>query len=151
MLVAGLVVASLGLAGCAAELTEEDKRAAAEYESHERDAPHGGEPATSTSRMPSTYMTWRQLASVIGCEAKLQGKAADMRHAVCAKDGDTFVMLDFDTAKGQRDWLDYATLYGGVYLVGERWVLSGRSKEYMESLRPELGGNIEESTEHGSS
>lgn len=142
------------LAGCAGELTEEDKQAAAEYGSHPqaKSGHHPGTaPPTSTSVLPSKFYTWQELAATVGCRAELQGRAADFRQATCVKDGESFVFLDFDTAKGQRDWLDYAVLYGGIYLVGDRWVLSGKSREYMESLRPALGGNIEESDEHGGS
>jgi len=150
LLVSCLTVASVLLTGCAAGLTEADKQAAAEYGSaHGQNSKHA--PSTSTSRMPSEFQSWQQLASTVGCEAKLQGKAADFRQAACVMDGETYVFLDFDTTKGQRDWLEYAVLYGGIYLVGERWVLSGKSREYMESLRPKLGGNIEEDTSHGSS
>lgn len=152
MLVSCLAAASMLLVGCAGELTEEDKQAAAEYGAHPQGkSGHHGSAAPSTSVLPSKFHTWQQLAAVVGCRAELQGRAADFRQAVCVKDGETFVFLDFDTQKGQRDWLDFAVLYGGVYLVGDRWVLSGKSREYMESLRPELGGNIEESDEHGSS
>jgi hypothetical protein len=140
------------LAGCAQELSEQDRQAAAEYDSHrqQRTGHHpSAAPTTSASALPSRFRTWQELADVIGCEARLQGRAADFRQAACVKDGDTFVLLDFDTKKGQRDWLEYAMLYGGIYLVGDRWVLSGRSKEYMEGLRSTLGGKVEWTNEHG--
>lgn len=141
------------LAGCAGELTEQDKRAAAEYGTHRqhRTGHHATGTPTPTSTLPSASYTWQELAATVGCRAKLQGRTTDFRHAVCVKDGDSFVFLDFDTVRGQRDWLEYAVIYGGIYLVGDRWVLSGRSKDYLESLRPTLGGDIEESDEHGSS
>ncbi|HEX2132145.1 MAG TPA: hypothetical protein VHH15_11345 [Actinophytocola sp.] len=151
LLASCLAVVSVLLAGCAGELSAEDLRAAEAYgSSHEQDRHGAGAPATTTS-MPSEFHTWRELAATVGCTAKLQGRAADFRHAACVKDGYTIVFLDFDTVRGQRDWLESGLLYGGVYLVGDRWVLSGRSREYMESLRPELGGNIEEATTHGGS
>jgi hypothetical protein len=149
-----LIAASVLLAGCAGELTEEDKRAAAEYGSHEQEG--GGHharstPSTSASPLPTKFYTWQQLAAAVGCEARLQGRAADFRQAVCEHEGETFVFLDFDTKQGQESWLEYAVLYGGVYLVGDRWVLSGKSREYMESLLPKLGGTIAEDSSHGSS
>jgi hypothetical protein len=85
----------------------------------------------SPSGIPAQFFTVPQLAATIGCEANLMGKAADYRPAKCTVDGAEFVFVDFDTAEGQRAWLDYATLYGGVYLVGDRWALSGKSKEYI--------------------
>ncbi|MCT2586934.1 hypothetical protein [Actinophytocola gossypii] len=148
LLASCLAVVSMVLAGCAAELTEEELRAAEGYGSHEEGG-HGAAAPRTTNSMPSEFHTWRELADTVGCTARLQGRADDFRHAACVKDGDTIVFLDFDSVEGQRDWLDSGLLYGGVYLVGERWVLSGRSREYMESLRPELGGDIEEALTHG--
>ncbi|OLF16784.1 hypothetical protein [Actinophytocola xanthii] len=154
-LVACLAAASLLLAGCAGELTEEDKRAAAEYDSHEQDDGGGhharSTPSTSASALPTKFYTWQELAATVGCTARLQGRAADFRQASCVHEGETFVFLDFDTEQGQQSWLEYALLYGGVYLVGDRWVLSGKSREYMESLLPKLGGTIAEDSSHGSS
>ncbi|GAB3452621.1 hypothetical protein [Actinophytocola sediminis] len=148
LLVACLAAAML-LAGCAGELTEQDKQAAADYGEHQQNqAGHRPNRSLSTSSLPSKFLTWQQLAETVGCRAELQGKAADFRQAMCVKDEDAFVFLDFDTKRGQRDWLEYAVGYGGIYLVGDRWVVSGRSREYLEGLRRELGGGIEESDEH---
>ncbi len=99
---------------------------------------------SSVSIEPTKRYTVQQLAATVGCTPKSTGKTKDFRQAGCVKDGDSFVFLDFDTSQGQQEWLRYATLYGGVYLVGDRWVLSGKSKEYMESMRDELGGTIQE-------
>lgn len=93
---------------------------------------------------PARAYTVEQLAAEIGCEPEFQGKATDFRQAVCAAGGDEIVLLQFDEAAGQRDWLAYATAYGGVYLVGDRWVLSGKSRDYLEMLRATLGGSIED-------
>lgn len=111
------------------------------------DNAHGSaHPTSKTSAMslPSQVMTVEQLAAAVGCESQATMKAADYRQAKCMAAGAEMVLLDFDTVEGQRAWLDYATAYGGVYLVGNRWALSGKSKEYMESLRAKLGGAIEQ-------
>ncbi len=92
--------------------------------------------------LPTRFFTVQELAATVGCEATLQGRAADFRQATCTMSGEKLVFVDFDTAEGQREWLDYATMYGGVYLVGERWALSG-TKGYLETLLPTLGGKIE--------
>ncbi|HEY0454661.1 hypothetical protein [Actinophytocola sp.] len=97
---------------------------------------------------PARPMTVRQLAAAMGCTAKLGGKAADFRQATCTVAGSPLVLLDFDTAEGQRAWLEMSQMYGGVYLVGERWALSGRSKEYLEELSGRLGGDVEEGSVH---
>ncbi|MFI8320352.1 hypothetical protein [Streptomyces sp. NPDC085529] len=96
-------------------------------------------------------MTVQQLASAVGCTAEITTKAADYRQATCKTEQADYVLVDFDTAEGQRAWLDYAEMYGGIYLVGDRWALSAKSKEYMESLRATLGGTVEERGAFGSS
>jgi hypothetical protein len=96
-------------------------------------------------------MTVRQLAAFVGCTAKITSKAADYREATCKISGVEYVFLDFDTAAGQRAWLDYAEMYGGVYLSGNRWALSAKSKAYMETLAAKLGGTVEEQGPYGSS
>lgn len=60
------------------------------------------------------------------------------------------MLLTFDTATGQRDWL-VSQMYGGVYLVGNRWVLSASPRSAMEAARAKLGGMIEEAGAYGAS
>lgn len=107
-------------------------------------------PSPSVSKA-SRALTVKQLAAAVGCTAKITSKAADYREATCKASGVEHVFLDFDTAAGQRAWLDYAEMYGGVYLVGNRWVLSAKSKEYMQTLSTKLGGTVEEQGAYGSS
>jgi hypothetical protein len=107
------------------------------------DAPAaGGHPGTAGGA-PAYAFTVEQLATVLGCQANITLRAADYRQASCTAAGTRFVLLDFTTAKGQRDWLEEAESYGGVYLVGDRWALSGQSNDHMEHLRTMLGGNLE--------
>ncbi|MCX5270082.1 hypothetical protein [Streptomyces virginiae] len=128
-------VCALLIAGCAGD-AEPDAEAAAES------AAIGPSPSPSAATAPS--MTVQQLASAVGCTAEIQSKAADYRQATCKNEQADYVLVDFDTVEGQRAWLDYAEMYGGIYLVGDRWALSAKSKEYMESLRAKLGGTVEE-------
>jgi hypothetical protein len=93
-------------------------------------------------RAPDAAYTVEQLAAAVGCPAKPQGTATDVRQASCTVDGANVVFLQFDTESGQRHWLDYATLYGGVYLVGDRWVVTGGAEDYLRDLREKLGGEI---------
>ena len=60
-------------------------------------------------------------------------------------------MLAFATGKGQRDWLEYAQMYGGSYLVGERWIIAARPKEALTAARARLGGSIQETGTWGAS
>ncbi|MFD0447757.1 hypothetical protein ACFQ10_44025 [Streptomyces indonesiensis] len=73
----------------------------------------------------------------------------DYRQAVCKNSRGKFLFLDFATAKNQRDWLETAQMYGGVYLVGNRWVLSSSPRKNMEEFREKFGGTIEEGTSYG--
>jgi hypothetical protein len=47
-----------------------------------------------------------------------------------------------------RAWVDDAKWYGGGYLVGERWALSGDDKQCLQTLLATLGGNVEDSEAH---
>lgn len=108
-------------------------------------------PSSSPSAVAAPPKTVQQLASAVGCTAEITSQAADYRQATCKTEQADYVFVDFDTVEGQRAWLDYAKMYGGIYLVGDRWALSAKSKEYMESLRATLGGTVEERAAAGSS
>ncbi|MCG0289792.1 hypothetical protein, partial [Streptomyces sp. PSAA01] len=105
-------------------------------------------PSASASPAPKAARVER-LASAAGCTPQFTTKVDDYRQAVCKTAKGKFVFLDFVTAKGQRDWLETAQMYGGVYLVGNRWVLSSSPRKNMETLREEFGGTIEEETSYG--
>ncbi|KUO08035.1 hypothetical protein AQJ58_32255 [Streptomyces sp. DSM 15324] len=110
----------------------------------------GGEERTAASKSAAPTarpMTLEAMGKAVGCTTAPQeaGKTLDFRQGVCKSAHAQFVLLTFDTAEGQRDWLDTAMIYGGVYLVGDRWVLSADPRSEMEKLRGELGGKIEES------
>lgn len=98
---------------------------------------------------PTRPYTVEELAAAVGCTPKFQGKAADFRQAACESKGEDFLLLDFVTAEGQEAWFEYAILYGGSYLVGERWILASSSEEEMVKLQDELGGSIEQDEEMG--
>jgi hypothetical protein len=92
--------------------------------------------------IPRTY-TVEQLADAIGCRAEITLKAMDYRKGECTSNGIPYVFLDFQTSLGQREWLDYAEMYGGLYLVGDRWALSAKSKSFMQELSGKIGGTVE--------
>ena len=104
-------------------------------------------PTTSSSSsqvsLPPKALTVADMAAHVGCVPEPVGKTSDFRQATCAAPKEKLVLLDFDTTEGMRAWLDTAMLYGGIYLVGDRWVLSAESVEYMETLRTKFGGTIE--------
>ncbi|WP_053048532.1 hypothetical protein [Streptomyces antioxidans] len=90
-----------------------------------------------------------QLASAAGCKPEFTTKVDDYRQAVCENSRGKFLFLDFVTAENQRDWLETARMYGGVYLVGDRWVLSSSPRKNMEKFRERFGGALEEGTSYG--
>ncbi len=105
---------------------------------------------TTTSSKPAPRHTVEQLASKLGCTPKFRGPTKGFRQASCMKDGEPVLLFDFETAEGQHTWLDNAISFGGVYLVGDRWALSGVSEEYMESLSKTFGGTVEDKKTYGS-
>jgi hypothetical protein len=130
-----LAVAAAGLlaAGCGASVggTQQPRH----HEAHQ--------PAATVSGKPAQALTVQQLAVAVGCEPKLTGTTAGFRQAACDAGGTKLVLVDFDTATTQRDWLDEAVPYGGPYLVGDRWAVSGGSRDYLTSVQGVLGGNLE--------
>ncbi|MEV5269457.1 hypothetical protein AB0K70_30035, partial [Streptomyces werraensis] len=56
-------------------------------------------------------------------------------------------LATFSTDRGQAEWLNTAKDYGGYYLVGRKWVAVGEERT-VEALRTELGGDLEEGSEH---
>ena len=90
-----------------------------------------------------------QLASALDCTASITVDAADFRQGVCSAASSQYSMLAFATGKGQRDWLEYAQMYGGSYLVGERWIIAARPKEALTAARAKLGGSIQETETWG--
>jgi hypothetical protein len=101
--------------------------------------------STPPPSVPTKPYTVEELAATVGCVPEFQGKLKDYRKAVCHNGTEDFILLDFQTAEGQRAWVDTAMMYGGVYLVGERWVLTSRTRETMDRLATTLGGAVEES------
>lgn len=88
--------------------------------------------------------TVEQLAAKLGCTAKFRGPTKGFRQAACAKDGEEIVLLDFASERDQFLWLDRAIGWGGIYLVGNRWGVSGVSKEWMASLGKTIGGSVQD-------
>ncbi|MFD8379400.1 hypothetical protein ACFV2X_12835 [Streptomyces sp. NPDC059679] len=92
-----------------------------------------------------------KLGKAMGCKPEITTDVDDYRQGVCHLGKKNYVFLSFVTAKGQRDWLDYAQMYGGSFLVGNRWVVSAESMGSLKAARDTLGGAIEKSTAYKSS
>ncbi|EFL21020.1 MULTISPECIES: hypothetical protein [Streptomyces] len=95
-----------------------------------------------------------QIADAIGCKATIVTEADELRQGACqSSKGDRYTMVTFATAKGQKDWLNTSKDYGGMYLVGTRWSVTGQSSGSLKPLRAKLGGAIEQGSmmHHGGS
>lgn len=49
----------------------------------------------------------------------------------------------FSDNANQKLWLDFAKKFGGVYLVGDRWVVSGHSIAALKRAQAKIGGDIQ--------
>ncbi|MFG1697128.1 hypothetical protein [Nonomuraea sp. NPDC049309] len=84
-----------------------------------------------------------EIGAGLGCpRPALQTDAAELRQAVCQTSRGRYTVLTFATDRGKRDWLDAAQMYGGTYLVGQRWVVVS-TPALLDGLRQRLGGQIE--------
>lgn len=72
-----------------------------------------------------------------------------MRQGGCQAGQAVYRMVTFATEQGLRAWLTEARIYGGVYLVGDRWVVTTPSEEALTALRGRLGGSLETGDTHG--
>lgn len=83
------------------------------------------------------------IAGLIGCTAKIRIDADELREGVChSKKGD-YIITTFPEEKFKNTWLDSASIYGGTYLVGTRWVVAAK-EEKLKEVRSELGGTVQQ-------
>lgn len=109
---------------------------------------HGQVQVSVLPSKPSKPMTVQQIATALGCQAKLESYK-DYRQIRCNLERRSFILVDFDTDNGLRVWLDNSDDYGGFYLVGDNWVISGNSLAEISPLQDEFGGKITEGDNHG--
>ncbi|MEU7664149.1 hypothetical protein [Streptomyces lincolnensis] len=83
------------------------------------------------------------IAGLIGCTASIRIDADELREGVCQKGKDGYRITTFPEEKYKETWLESASVYGGKYLVGMRWVVSAKP-ELLEPLRPRIGGTVRE-------
>ncbi|MFD9868005.1 hypothetical protein ACFXI8_29735 [Streptomyces niveus] len=88
-----------------------------------------------------------QLAEQAECDPNVQTDAEELRQANCRTDDGRYILTTFATDRGLREWINEANDYGGSYLVGRKWVVSGDAK-VVETLRGRLGGSVETAPEH---
>lgn len=81
------------------------------------------------------------IAGLIGCTAKIRIDADELREGVCHGKKADYIITTFPEEKFKDTWLDSASIYGGTYLVGTRWVVAAKP-EQLEEIRSELGGSV---------
>lgn len=90
----------------------------------------------------------RRIGEVVGCEVEVTVDAAELREGACPAKQGRYRIATFTTDEGQRAWLAQTRMYGGTYLVGNRWVVTAQTPESLAPLRRELGGAIEVGDAH---
>ncbi|MFI0484486.1 hypothetical protein [Actinomadura sp. 9N215] len=89
-----------------------------------------------------------QLAQQTSCSLTGQRKVKDLEQGNCKTSQGRYVLLSFTTDNGMNAWLREAKPWGGVYLVGARWVVVSQQPT-LETLRKDLGGKIVHGDNHG--
>lgn len=102
-----------------------------------------GAPSPGT---PST--TIEEIAAAIGCAAEVSVQAEELRQGGCESTQGPFRIATFAAEQGMRSWLTEAQAYGGLYLVGDRWVVTAQSAEALGGLRGRIGGSLENGADH---
>ncbi|MFD9359229.1 hypothetical protein [Streptomyces sp. NPDC060031] len=109
---------------------------------------HATEPAAAAAAAPGT--TLAEIATALGCTAEITVEAEELKEGACGAGQEAYRMATFTAAQGQQAWLAESRMYGGTYLVGDRWVVTAASAEALTPLRERLGGTIETGASHGS-
>ncbi|MFF4445650.1 hypothetical protein [Streptomyces sp. NPDC001502] len=133
--VAAVCVAALLCGGCSSKAAAQHTSAGASPTA----APAAAAPGTSLE----------QIATAIGCTAEVNVEAEELRQGGCQAGQVVYRMVTFTAEQGLRSWLTEARMYGGLYLVGDRWVVTAPTEEALTTLRGRLGGNLEAGDTHG--
>ncbi|MFD5883834.1 hypothetical protein NRK68_29430 [Streptomyces yangpuensis] len=111
-------------------------------------AGHAATPAASADEAAEPTTSIEEIATAIGCSAEVSMEAEELRQGGCQTEQGAYRMVTFAAQKGLSAWLDEARAYGGVYLVGDRWVVTTQSADALNALRGRLGGSVETGTAH---
>ncbi|WP_230421257.1 hypothetical protein [Actinomadura soli] len=109
------------------------------------DATSGGEGGQGKVAKPASLA---QLAQQTSCSLTGQRKVKDLEQGNCKNSQGRYVLLSFTTDQGMNTWLHEARPWGGVYLVGARWVVVSQEPT-LQTLRKDLGGKIVHGDNHG--
>ncbi|MFD6890994.1 hypothetical protein [Streptomyces sp. NPDC059957] len=107
----------------------------------------GGGRAASSAPAPAPEPLDR-IAAALGCSPEVTVDAQEVREGACAVEGLAFRVATFSTAQGRAAWLAESRQYGGTYLVGERWIITGPSADALTPARTALGGTLDSAPGH---
>ncbi|MET9960706.1 hypothetical protein ABZ128_16925 [Streptomyces sp. NPDC006326] len=112
---------------------------------------HGGHgtPASQAAAPAARPAGLQDLAAALGCTPEITVDAEELREGACGTGQEAFRMATFAADQGQRAWLDEAMMYGGTYLVGTRWVVTGPSAQALSAVQGRLGGTLATGSTHG--
>ncbi|MFG2388404.1 hypothetical protein ACGFYF_05925 [Streptomyces lavendulae] len=102
--------------------------------------------APASPAAPGTSV--EEIAGALGCTAEMSVEADELRQGACETAQGAYRVTTFTADQGLRSWLAETRTYGGVYLVGDRWVVTGPSAQALTALHDRLGGTIETGTSH---
>ncbi|WP_328928886.1 hypothetical protein OG429_32865 [Streptomyces sp. NBC_00190] len=105
-------------------------------------------PQKETGAQSAPSSSIEEIAAAVGCTAHVDIQADELREGGCETGQGAYRMATFAAEQGQRSWLDEARMYGGTYLVGSRWVVTGPSEEALAALRGHIGGTVEAGAAH---
>lgn len=88
------------------------------------------------------------IAELTGCKVKIRTDADELREGVCHTALGDYLITTFPEEKYKLTWLDSASMYGGKYLVGTKWVVSAAPK-LLVPLRQKVGGTIQDLSVQG--
>ncbi|MFD4526137.1 hypothetical protein ACFWP7_19860 [Streptomyces sp. NPDC058470] len=83
------------------------------------------------------------IANLTGCKVQIRTDADELRVGVCHTENADYAITTFPEEKYKLTWLNTASMYGGKYLVGSRWVVTA-PEEMLEPFRAKLGGTIQQ-------
>ncbi|TDC82740.1 hypothetical protein [Actinomadura sp. 7K507] len=106
----------------------------------------GGSGESSGGKTPEPA-SLKELAEQTDCSVTGKRKVKDMEQGNCKNDLGKYVLLSFTTDKNMNAWLTEAKPWGGVYLVGSRWVVVSQEKT-LQTIRKDLGGKIVHGDKH---
>ncbi|MEU9083541.1 hypothetical protein [Streptomyces sp. NPDC048357] len=90
-----------------------------------------------------------EIAAAIGCTAEVSVEADELRQGGCETGaGGPYRIVTFAAEQGLRSWLTEARMYGGLYLVGDRWVVTAGTEDALAVVRGRLGGALEKGDTH---